>query len=134
MKKLLIGIILTILLTGFVIADDLEYTIKDNLDKIDLTQAPGIFKFLLGSPKVNLEVERENGNESLFGFVVKDGMVKEFKPGGVEGPDYIVKTHEKHITKETLDNLPELYASGEIQIIPQKFFGKIKFGIVKLFI
>ncbi|RMF54975.1 hypothetical protein D6745_03505 [Candidatus Woesearchaeota archaeon] len=136
MKKqsLLICLVLALLFTGLAIADDLEDTIKGNLNKIDLSQAPGIFRFLLGSPKVNLEVTRENGSISVFGFVIKNSAVQEFKAGGVEKPDYIIKIHEKHMTEKALNTLPELYSSGEIQIVPKTFFSKIKLRIVKLFI
>ncbi|MBR9691317.1 hypothetical protein GOV06_00880 [Candidatus Woesearchaeota archaeon] len=108
--------------------------IKYNLDDIDLEEAPKILKFILGKPKINIEV---NGN--VYGFKIAGNQIKDFVEGGLDNPHYKIFISENALSEITnaedrSAKIEELYINGDIKIEPQRIGAKIKFWLAKRFI
>jgi hypothetical protein len=107
--------------------------IKENLDNIDLGNAPKILKFVLGKPKINIEV-----NGYVYGFKIAGNSIKEFTEGGLEKPHYKIFVAED-VLRELVDSedpaaaVGEAYKNGDIKIEPQRMGAKIKFWFAKKF-
>ena len=136
MKKLFC--LLMILLMFSVVYAESELTkeqrvelVKNNLDKIDLGKAPKALRFILGKPKINVEI-----NGEVYGFKIAGNKITDFVEGGLEKPHYIV-----FISEDALDEIAaaddfaakaeELYLTGKIKIEPQRTGAKIKFWFAK---
>jgi hypothetical protein len=110
-----------------------EELVRANLDKVDLSDAPRALRFVLGKPKVNIEV-----NGDVYGFKLAGNKVKDFVVGGIENPHYLIKIPPESIEKIVASEDPastvgELYLAGEIVVEPQRLGAKIKFWIAKKF-
>ncbi|MBW2997097.1 hypothetical protein KY349_02015 [Candidatus Woesearchaeota archaeon] len=102
-------------------------TIKNNLDEVNLDQVPGMLKFLLGKPKINIEV-----NGEVYGFKIAGNRIKDFVEGGIKNPHYIIFIPEDVLNEVVnSDDIPgaveDAYSSGRITIEPQMTGAKIKF-------
>lgn len=135
MKKLLALLISMIIMSSMacaITADEIE----NNLDNVDLSKIPGSLKFILGKPYINLELADENSTASTYGFKLAKENIEEFKDGGYEKPSYLVKTSEEVFNEifeadDETAKIQELYNNGRIEIIPQKFFARLKMGIAE---
>ena len=107
--------------------------IRENLDKINLNEAPGVLRFILGKPKVNVEV-----NGAVYGFKIVGKRVKDFVEGGLDKPHYIIRLSEESVNEITesediMGKIEELYLNGEIVVEPQRVGAKIKFWFLEKF-
>ena len=142
MKKILL--ILAILLLSFSLVnaqkdqiDEYSSLLEQNLDQIDLTETPGIFKFLLGKPKIDFHLNLKD-ETLIYGFQIKENKIQEFRRGTIENPDYIISADEETInkileSKNPMKDVQKLYLQKKIKIEPQKFTSKAKFKIAQLF-
>ncbi|MFH1682243.1 MAG: NosD domain-containing protein [Candidatus Woesearchaeota archaeon] len=108
--------------------------LKDNVGKVDLSEAPGFMRFFLGSPKVDVVILMNDRTNITYGFSLKGNKVMDFSKGGVDKPKYIIEMSEDTVreigkAKDPLAKMTELYSKGEIKIKPQTFGSKFKFGI-----
>ena len=145
MKKIMLSMLTVVILllaipAGFaqLTEEEVTRTIRENLDKIDLSKAPGTLKFLLGKPRMNVELTLNSGKVLTYGFRINKEKITDFAPGGVEKPAYIVKLNEATLNKlinadDVGGKAAELYETGEIIIEPVKIIAKIKFGLAKFF-
>ena len=139
MKKIIcLLIILSLVNIAYAVESDFEMEevgglIKENLDNIDLGKLPKMLRFVLGKPKINVEV-----NGYVYGFKIAGNTIKEFTEGGLEKPHYKVFVAE-NILRELVDSedpssaVGEAYKNGDITIEPQRVGAKIKFWIAKKF-
>ena len=103
--------------------------IQATLDRINLSDTPG--RFILGNPKINMEVLEQDGSISVYGFRIKGDKAGEYVEGGHEKPHYIAT-----LTAETLDVIldaeepepvmGELHEAGEIELEPQTVGAKMR--------
>jgi hypothetical protein len=143
MKKLiyLLAIVLVLVAASVVYAEEKDKKteiIKNNLDKIDLGKAPGALRFLLGKPKINIEVKNIDGTTDIYGFKIAGNKIQEFVEGGLDKPHYIIKMPVEAIqeiagAENSVAKIGELYNSGTIVIEPQSTGAKIKFWLAKKF-
>ncbi len=139
MKKILFGLFV-ILLLSFVSADVCPYGaeecdeyyifIQEYAEDVDLSGIPTVFRFLLGEPEINVQVNMIDGTENVYGFVIEDDRITGFNQGGYEDASYIIIVDEEDLLElgESGDpegDIEELYDSGEIVIEPQTFFGNV---------
>lgn len=128
--RFFIGLLLIfVVVTSLVYAQGNERAklIKNNLDKINLEEAPGVLRFLLGKPKINIEV-----NGDVYGFKIAGNRVKDFVEGGLDKPHYIIRLSEESVneivnSEDIMGKIEELYLNGEIIVEPQRVGAKIKF-------
>ena len=134
MKKILC-FLMVFLLSSLVLAtqsEDFEETLKD----IDLSELPKVLKFLLGKPKMNVEVTDTN---ETYGFKVNKNKITDFIEGSIDSPNYLIKLDNSTLDQILYADNPlslsgDLYSEGSIVIEPQTIGGKIKFKIISWFI
>ena len=112
--------------------EDLEKQIRENLDNINLEDVPGTLKFLLGKPRINIEIKNNDTSKDIYGFRIAKSKIQDFKPGGLENPHYIIIIPKKSLddiinAEDPMAKAEELYLSKDIIIEPQKFGAKIKY-------
>ncbi|MBW2963641.1 hypothetical protein KY306_02615 [Candidatus Woesearchaeota archaeon] len=108
--------------------------IQENLDQVNLEDLPGALKFLLGKPKINIQV-----NGETYGFKITGNKIEDFIEGGLDKPHYIVyipeEVLEEIVNSDNIVNTVETaYLEGKITIEPQTVGAKIKFWLANLFI
>ncbi len=107
--------------------------IQENLDEVNLEQLPKTLKFLLGKPKINIEV-----NGEVYGFKITGNKIEDFIEGGIKNPHYIIfipeETLEEIVASDNIVGTVEAaYLDGKITIEPQSPGAKIKFWFINLF-
>ncbi|MBW2996021.1 hypothetical protein KY332_01840 [Candidatus Woesearchaeota archaeon] len=113
--------------------DEIGSLIKENLDSIDLGKAPKALKWVLGKPKINIEV-----NGHVYGFKIAGNTIKEFTEGGLDNPHYKIFIAE-NVLRDIFDSedpasaVGEAYKNGDIKVEPQRLGAKIKFWVAKKF-
>ncbi|MFC1691203.1 hypothetical protein ACFL0W_03395 [Nanoarchaeota archaeon] len=117
---------------------DLDKVIKQNLDNVDLENVPKVVRFILGKPKINIELKLNDGSTKTFGFKIAGNRIKDFQPGGLDKPHYIIEIKENSLKKIIASKDPaaktgELYETGEIEIKPQKVGSKVKYFVANKF-
>ncbi|MEE9525096.1 MAG: hypothetical protein V3V78_00635 [Candidatus Woesearchaeota archaeon] len=139
MKKI-IFMILVLLCSFIVYAEEVDFEldeigslIKENIDSIDLSGAPKMLKWVLGKPKINVEI-----NGYTYGFKITGNKIGEFTEGGLEKPHYIIKISETVLrdianSEDPMSAVGEAYKNGDITVEPQKLGSKIKFWFAKKF-
>ncbi|MBT4540830.1 hypothetical protein HOC35_04925 [Candidatus Woesearchaeota archaeon] len=154
MVKKLFCLIIILMLSTFVFADidisdiqdyqqmskqEINQFIKQNLDEVDLSQAPGVLKFVLGKPKINTVIEMNNDEIYTFGFLVADDEITDFIEEGHEEPNYTVTITENTLiwianSEDPNQAATDAYKEGYIVVTAHSIVNKVKLGVVgKLF-
>jgi uncharacterized protein YcgL (UPF0745 family) len=116
--------------------EDINAYIKDNLDKVNLSQVPGVLRFVLGKPKINVVVKMNKGEDYVFGFLIRDNKVQGFQENGLDKPNYTITTSEDVLVKianseDQNKAATDAFNNGEITVKANKFFSKVKLGVAK---
>jgi len=116
--------------------EDINAYIKDNLDKVNLSQVPGVLRFVLGKPKINVVVKMNKGEDYVFGFLIRDNKVQGFQENGLDKPNYTITTSEDVLVKianseDQNKAATDAFNNGEITLKANKFFSKVKLGVAK---
>lgn len=106
--------------------DKLVTTYNDNLDKV-----PGFVKIIFGNERINLYID----GEVFVGLAGEKSEIVEYEKGGVSKPTMNVYTTSDTIDKLIDGNTTLLDAVKDKNINYEGigFFGKIKFGFIKIF-
>jgi len=113
---------------------DIESIIKSNLDKVDVSDMPGPMRFILGKPRVNIQIE---GSDALYGFYLQDDKPV-YVSGGLDDPHYLVEVSEKAIIEaskadDVSDKIGELFKQSEIKVTGRRLMSKVKLGVATMF-
>lgn len=116
--------------------EEINAYVKQNLDKVDLSQTPKALRFVLGKPKINIVVKMNKGEDYVFGFLIRDNKVQGFQENGLEKPNYTITTSEDVLVKIAKSEdqnkaATDAFNNGEITVKANKFFSKVKLGIAK---
>ena len=142
MKKIICAIIVAVILIGCIVyaqenssapksQEQRAALIKQNLDKVNLSEVPGILRFILGKPKINIEVDGQ-----VYGFKIAGEKIQDFVEGGLENPNYLIILPEEALDEiiasgDVIGKVTELYKEGVIVVKPQTIGAKIKFWFAK---
>ncbi len=128
--------ILVMILLCCPIASALEMSdaeIEEHLDDVDLSELPKVLKFILGKPRINIDVDGE-----VYGFVVAGNRVKDFVKGGLKDPNYVVYLSEEELeeiinSEDISTKLGEMYTKDLIKIEAKNYGGKVKYYLARKF-
>jgi len=140
-KNILVFVVLAFLLissVSYAFESISEEEIRDIVQQVDLNSLPAVVKFILGKPKINIEVS-DNEITETYGFIIVNNEVVDFNVGGIENPNYLIKVNydvmEDIVNADNpMVKVEEYYLSKDMVIEPQTLGSKILFGIAKLFI
>jgi hypothetical protein len=114
--------------------EEINQFIRQNLDQVDLSQAPSVLKFVLGKPKINTIVEMVDGEVYKFGFVVVDDEIADFVDDGHEEPNYSVIITEQTLlwianSEDPQQAASDAYIDEFIVVKAHSFGSKVKLSV-----